>query len=74
MIQFEIVQDGETLIGVHDEVDLDTGADPHGFEDARRREFGIGRLAPGPVPLEKGPVTIAFDENGISVHPWPGRV
>ncbi|MDZ7875844.1 MAG: hypothetical protein U5N27_23825 [Rhizobium sp.] len=62
MIEFEIVQDRKTLVGMHHEIHLDTRAETHGVENAGRREFGVRGFSPRPVPLDEGPVTLVVEE------------
>ena len=58
-VEGEVVQDGEAVVGVQDEVDLDAGAGGHALEDAAAGEGRILGAAPGAVPLEEGAATVA---------------
>ena len=53
------MQDGEAVVGVQDEVDLDAGAGGHAFEDAAAGEGRIAGAPAGAVPLEEGAVAVA---------------
>ena len=43
----EVVQDGEAVVGVEDEVDLDAGAERHALEDAAAGEDRVGARGGG---------------------------
>ena len=47
------------VVAVNDQIDLDAGAERHAFEDAPAGEHRIGGPAPGAMPFEAGPVTVA---------------
>src|SRR5690606_32576167 len=54
-----VMEHRKTVAAVDHEVNLDTGAEPHAFEDAPAGEHRIGGAAAGAVPLEVGAVTVA---------------
>ena len=44
-VEGQVVQDGEAVVGVDDEVDLDAGAERHALEDAAAGEDRVGGAA-----------------------------
>ena len=58
-LERQVVQDGEAVVGMQDEVDLDAGPERHALEDAPAGEDRIGGAAAGAVPLEEGAVAVA---------------
>ncbi len=57
-VEGEVVQDGEAVVGVEDEVDLDAGARGHALEDAPAGEDRVGGAAAGAVPFQIGAVAV----------------
>ena len=60
-----IMEHREAVLAMNHKIDLDPGAQRHAFEDALAGEHRIGRAAPGAVPLEESPVTVAGHPDGI---------
>ena len=61
-----IVEDGEAIAAMDDEIDLDAGAKRHALENAPAGEHRIGGAAPPAVPFEEGAVTIAGHRNRVA--------
>src|SRR5690606_3897525 len=61
-----VVEHGAAMVGMDDQVDLDAGPEPHGFENALGREDWIGALAAASMPCEPGAVAAAVDMEGIA--------
>src|SRR5690606_34496881 len=54
-----VVEHGKAAIPVDDKVDLDTGAELHGFEDAGAGEDWVGSAAAAAMPFEPGAMAVA---------------